>query len=81
MWGGRFASLASNAKTNTIVMVDQARGALVVFDAETNKVDSAIKVKSNPNGVMVNPENNIVYVANQDDDSISVISVTRKAVP
>ena len=39
----------------------------------TNTVFATIPVGDNPNGVGVNPLTNLIYVTNQDDNTVSVI--------
>jgi len=44
-----------------------------VIDGATNSVTSTITVKEEPDGIGINPNTNMIYVANRLDNSVSVI--------
>jgi YVTN family beta-propeller protein len=47
-------------------------GTVSVIDSITNSVTNTIKVGSRPSDIAVNPNNNLVYVANADYNRVSV---------
>jgi len=51
-----------------------ASGSVSVLDPETGETLQDIKVGLHPNDLIVSPDENYVYVANGNDDNISVIS-------
>ena len=51
-----------------------------MIDTATNTVTTTIAVGGRPRGVSVSPDSSKVYVANSDDDTVSVINTATNAV-
>jgi len=54
--------------------------AVVVFNTASQSVTHQIKVGSNPNDITLLPNGNILYVANANDNSVSVIDLKKYSV-
>jgi YVTN family beta-propeller protein len=63
---------ASCPGTNTVIVIDP--------DPDSFTVLYTIDVGTNPYGLDVTPDNAWVYVANTDDDTVSVISTATNTV-
>ncbi len=73
---GKLTSLegiAVNPATNQIFAISSSTDELFVIDGETNNVVNTIKVGRWPIDVEVNPKTNLVYVANNISEDMSVI--------
>ena len=67
-------TVAVNPNTNmSLCSLTMHDNTISVIDGKTNSVTNTIHVGKNPNGVAVNPNTNMVYVANYDDNTTSVI--------
>jgi YVTN family beta-propeller protein len=53
---------------------------LVVFDCENRKIEAQIKVGDNPNDIAISRDGKFAFVANADDNSVSVVDLTNKKV-
>ncbi|HUS01289.1 MAG TPA: bifunctional YncE family protein/alkaline phosphatase family protein [Chitinophagaceae bacterium] len=53
---------------------------LIVFDTEKLKVKSAIKVGDNPNDICLTKNGKYLFVANANDNSVSVIDIKKRKV-
>jgi YVTN family beta-propeller protein len=53
---------------------------VVVFDTRSRTITSQIAVGDNPNELLLNKAGNLLYVANANDNSVSVIDVQKKMV-
>ncbi|HZH36811.1 MAG TPA: YncE family protein, partial [Flavisolibacter sp.] len=53
---------------------------VLVFDTKTRTITSQIAVGDNPNELLLNKAGALLYVANANDNSVSVIDVQKKAV-
>ena len=47
----------------------------MVYDTKLNKITSEIAVGANPNELLLNKKGNLLFVANANDNSVSVIDV------
>ena len=63
-----------NPKTNTVYVNSANENAVMVIDGRTNTVVATVDVDSLPQGVAVNTRTNAVYVANQDSNTVSVLT-------
>lgn len=69
-----------NQKTSRIYVSD-GDSSILVIDGESRQILSRIDVGRIPLGIAVDPETNMIYVANFDSDSISVIDgITGKVI-
>ena len=59
---------------------DPTANKVYVIDAENYRVLSAIAVGASPRGLAVDPKGARVYVANYNDDSVSVINTSSNTV-
>ncbi|MFV0591668.1 MAG: beta-propeller fold lactonase family protein [Draconibacterium sp.] len=53
---------------------------VILFDTETQEISGAIPVGDNPNDLCVTKNNKYLFVANANDNSVSVISLEQKRV-
>ena len=53
---------------------------VVVFNCLTEQIDNTITVGENPNDLWLNKAGNTLYVANSNDNSVSVIDLTKNKV-
>jgi YVTN family beta-propeller protein len=53
---------------------------VVVFNTKTGKIDFSIPVGDNPNDMCWSNNGKLLYVANANDNSVSIIDVTKKKV-
>lgn len=53
---------------------------VLVYDTKQRKMKSEISVGDNPNELLLNKKGSILYVANANDNSVSVIDVTKRKV-
>jgi YVTN family beta-propeller protein len=84
-WGGRFAtgkdltSATGNAKTADRIVVDKrgiaASGTIARVDLKTNQVTRAIEVGLHPSGMALDETAHLLYVANSNSDSVSVVDL------
>jgi YVTN family beta-propeller protein len=63
-----------NPRTDTVYVDSFRRAQLLVVDGTTNTVTETVPVGSLPSNVAVNPQNGLVYVTNQGDSTVSVVS-------
>jgi YVTN family beta-propeller protein len=77
--------IAVNPLSNQIYVTDIITNTVTVIDGETNKISAKIPVGKKPTGLAIDipdkkGENNRLYVANYDSDSISVIDTVTNEV-
>jgi YVTN family beta-propeller protein len=53
---------------------------VLVFDTKTKAIVSRIQVGDNPNELLLNKAGTVLYVANANDNSVSVIDVKKRSV-
>ena len=53
---------------------------ILVLDTKTQKIDAKITVGSHPNDMVVNKKGTLLYVANANDNSVSVLDLTKNKV-
>jgi YVTN family beta-propeller protein len=64
-----------------IYVADNFSDTVSVIDGKTNKVLSDITgAGSNPNGIAVDPDSNLIYVTNSNSSTVSVIDGTTNKV-
>jgi len=56
-----------------VYVTSQGGSSVSVFDASTRALLQVVAVRTHPNAVLVDPRSGTVYVANGDDDSVSVL--------
>jgi YVTN family beta-propeller protein len=61
------------AVTNVPKTATRSLGKLVAIDERTNTIMGSVRVGNFPAGVATNPITHLVYVANEGDDSVSVV--------
>ncbi|HLX90098.1 MAG TPA: bifunctional YncE family protein/alkaline phosphatase family protein [Puia sp.] len=55
-------------------------GRVLIFDTQHRNFSGEIQVGSNPNDICLSADNHFLFVANANDNSVSVVDVRRKAV-
>jgi len=53
---------------------------VIIFDTKKMEISNSIMVGNNPNELILNKKENILYVANSDDNSVSVIDLKKQIV-
>jgi YVTN family beta-propeller protein len=53
---------------------------VLLFDTQWQKIKASVVVGDNPNEIILNKKNTLLYVANANDNSVSVIDLTSNAV-
>ncbi len=53
---------------------------IVVFDTGKRKITANIAVGDNPNEIILNKKGNVLYIANANDNSVSVVNVRKRSV-
>ncbi|HZH95749.1 MAG TPA: YncE family protein [Flavisolibacter sp.] len=74
-----YACLLSPDKTELYISL-WGGDKVLVFDTKSRTITSRITVGDNPNELLLNAKGNLLYVANANDNSVSVIDVKKRAV-
>ena len=69
----------SNNNNNTVSVIDTTTNKVIDTNPNTPQIDP-IKVGAGPEGIAYDPENELIYVTNRNDGTISVISTTTNRV-
>ncbi len=70
-----------NPNLNRLYVAGAGNNTLTVIDRDTNKVIQTLGVGDTPTGLVVNSVTGLIYVANLEGRSISVVTDSAKAIP